>query len=257
MSFDAKVYKVLIASPGDVNEEREAIPQIISEWNITNSESNSIVLMPIKWETSSAPLMGNRAQGIVNEQLVKSCDMVIGVFWTRLGTATGVSESGTAEEIEWFIDNGKPAMIYFSSRKVDLSKLDIEQYKALKDFQGKMRKIGLIGSYDSLTDFREQLLRQLSVNVQLLISGASFNPKKKEEEREKAKELRKILKQGKIFMEDYKKNGKVKSILIKGDTKPIKDEIKALGGKWNRSLRGWIFPKSKEVEVAEFIKKNS
>ena len=42
----------------------------------------------------------------------------------------------------------------------------------------------------------------------------------------------------------------------KGDTKPIKDELKGMGGRWNSSLGGWIFSKSHEIEVAELIKKN-
>ncbi len=103
MAFDAKVIKILIASPGDVEEERSVIPEVISRWNNINAESTSVVLLPVKWETHSAPRLGDCAQGIINNQLVDSCDMVIGVFWTRLGSPTGVSESGTAEEIECFI----------------------------------------------------------------------------------------------------------------------------------------------------------
>lgn len=147
MSFEAKVYKILVASPGDVAEERQAIPEIISEWNNINAEQHNVVLLPVKWETHSAPLMGDRAQGVINNQVVTSCDMAIGVFWTRLGSPTGASESGTAEEIEWFVNNNKPVMIYFSSRDLNPSKLDIDQYSALKSFENKMQKIGLTGSH--------------------------------------------------------------------------------------------------------------
>lgn len=38
-------------------------------------------------------------------------------------------------------------------------------------------------------------------------------------------------------------------ILIKGDTKDNKDELKSLGGRWNRSLGGWIFSKEKEFDL--------
>ena len=78
MSFDAKVLKILVASPGDVDEERQAIPEVIYRWNFINSEASKVVLMPVKWETHSAPLMGDRPQGIINEQMIKSCDMAIG-----------------------------------------------------------------------------------------------------------------------------------------------------------------------------------
>lgn len=257
MSFDAKIYKILVASPGDVEEERQAIPEIISEWNNLNSENNGVVLLPVKWETHSAPLMGQRAQGVINNQVVTSCDMAIGVFWTRLGSPTGASESGTAEEIEWFIENDKPVMLYFSSRSLNPSKLDIDQYTALKNFEKKMQKIGLTGSYSSITDFREQLLRQLSINVQSLMAGNPIRPPTEKEAKAKSASLKKIIKEGQVFMQDYEKNGEVKSFLVKGDTKAIKEDLKTMGGRWNNNLKGWIFSKSKEIEVAEYLKKNT
>lgn len=257
MAFDAKVLKILIASPGDVDEERQAIPEVIGRWNNTNSETTKIVLLPVKWETHSAPLMGDRAQGVINDQMVTSCDMAIGVFWTRLGSPTGASESGTAEEIEWFIKNSKPVMLYFSSRSIDPSKLDIDQYKSLKDFEKRMQKIGLTGAYANLADFREQLFNQLSINVRNFVSGTPAPPSTPKEVKERVKSITEIAKSGKTYMEDYEKNGEIKSFIVKGDTKPIKDDLKAMGGRFNGTLGGWIFPKSREIEIAEFLKKSA
>ena len=48
-----------------------------------------------------------------------------------------------------------------------------------------------------------------------------------------------------------------KAIAVIGDTKPIKDELKALGGRFNFRLTcgaGWIFPKTKITEVESLIK---
>ena len=33
----------------------------------------------------------------------------------------------------------------------------------------------------------------------------------------------------------------MQAILVTGDTKPLKDVLQALGGKWNKPLAGWIF----------------
>ena len=43
MSFEAKVYKILIASPADVPDERNAIAEVISNWNNINSEQKKVV----------------------------------------------------------------------------------------------------------------------------------------------------------------------------------------------------------------------
>ncbi len=48
-----------------------------------------------------------------------------------------------------------------------------------------------------------------------------------------------------------------KAWLVKGDTYPIKDAIKAKGGKWNRKQQGWVFPTSKEAEARSFISTTS
>jgi hypothetical protein len=132
MPFDAKVFRVLIASPGDVREERNVIPEIINEWNAVSAEQAKSILMPVKWETHSAPLLGNRSQAIINEQFVKDCDLLVGVFWTRIGTHTGLSVSGTAEEIEQFVAQNKPVMLYFSQLPVEPEKLEIDQFTVLR-----------------------------------------------------------------------------------------------------------------------------
>lgn len=172
MAFDAKIFKVLVASPGDVGDERNVIPEIINEWNAINASMSKVVLMPIKWETHSAPLLGDRPQAIINKQLVKDCDILVGVFWTRIGTNTGISISGTAEEIEQFVEMKKPVMLYFSQALVDPDKIDISQFTILKNFKEKMRLQGLTESYQNIPDFRQKFSRQLSINVSNIINSA-------------------------------------------------------------------------------------
>lgn len=44
-----------------------------------------------------------------------------------------------------------------------------------------------------------------------------------------------------------------KSILVKGDTKPIKDKLKEIGGRYNQTLGGWIFSKTKKSNVEDIL----
>jgi hypothetical protein len=37
MSYQATVYRILVASPGDVTKERQAIPEVIGIWNDAHS----------------------------------------------------------------------------------------------------------------------------------------------------------------------------------------------------------------------------
>ena len=104
MSFTATTYRVLIASPSDLTEEREAATMAINDWNAQHAATEGIVLLPIKWETHTRPESGVRPQAAINAQIVQTSDILIGMFWTKLGTDTGVAESGTVEEINQFVD---------------------------------------------------------------------------------------------------------------------------------------------------------
>lgn len=51
-----------------------------------------------------------------------------------------------------------------------------------------------------------------------------------------------------------------KAVAVFGDTKSIKDELKAMGGRFNsrltwggKKLAGWIFPKSQEQRLAYYF----
>ncbi len=173
MAYRAKVVKVMIASPSDVAAERQVIRNVIQEWNFTHSEDKNLVLMPVGWESHSAPSMGDRAQAIFNKQVLADCDLLLAVFWTKLGTPTGKAASGTVEEIEEHIKAKKPAMIYFSKIPVLLESVDPKQYKAVMEFKKEMGKRGLYAEYESTEDFREKLSRQLGHTVL-----RSFAPKK-------------------------------------------------------------------------------
>ena len=162
MSYKATVYKILIASPSDVADERQTISGVIHSWNATNSEELGVVLLPVKWETHSTPEMGGSPQAIIDKQLVEGCDFLIGTFWTRIGTPTEIAESGTVEEIEKFINAGKPVMLYFSSKPVVLNNIDTGQYERLKSFKEKCQKEGLVEQYAEISELSEKLNRHLT-----------------------------------------------------------------------------------------------
>jgi len=109
--------------------------------------------------------MGDRPQAIINNQLLEQTDLLVAVFWTRLGSPTGKAASGTVEEIEKHIAAGKPAMLYFSSAPVRPDSLKNDQYSALKAFKGSCKRNGLIEEYEDLSGFRAKFARQLAQTV--------------------------------------------------------------------------------------------
>src|SRR5664280_1846035 len=133
----------MIASPGDVVQARRIAYDVVHEWNAINARDRKITLMPVGWETHASPEMGDRPQAIINGQLLKDSDLLVAVFWTRLGSPTGTAPSGTVEEIEEHLAAGKPVMIYFSSAPVRPDSIDANQYSALKAFKESLMQKGL------------------------------------------------------------------------------------------------------------------
>jgi len=151
----------MIASPGDVTDERGIVREVLHEWNDIHAAHQSVVFLPIGWETHSSPELGDRPQAQINDRMLEACDLLIGVFWTKLGSPTGDYASGTVEEIERHVDAGKPAMLYFSNQPIPPSALDSAQYNRLSEFRASCMPRGLVESYSSTEEFRSKLSRQL------------------------------------------------------------------------------------------------
>lgn len=155
----------MIASPTDVSKERQLVREVIQSWNAVHAEDKKIVIMPVGWETHASPQMGERPQAIINKQVLGNCDILVAVFWTRLGSPTGKAASGTVEEIEEHLAAGKPTLLYFSSVPVLPGSVDQEQYSALQGFKESCKTRGLIEEYEELGEFREKFARHLAQTI--------------------------------------------------------------------------------------------
>ena len=164
MVYRANVLPVMIASPGDVAYERRLAREVIDAWNASHSIATSLILNAVGWEQAAADL-GGRAQQLINDRLLKECDLLVGIFWGRLGTPTGEFESGTVEEIQTHLEAGKPAMIYFSDRAVPPSKLGRGQYEGVLRFKDWCQTKGIIWTYNTSEEFRWHFSNHLQTQI--------------------------------------------------------------------------------------------
>lgn len=168
MSYECRVYRILVASPSDVADEREVIVRLIQEWNDLHSYTKKVALLPLRWETHAAPDYATRPQEVINRAIVDDCDLLVGVFWTRIGSPTGIADSGTLEEIERVGKAGKPIMLYFSNVGIEPDKIDPAQYEKLRAFKRQTYPKGLVENYNKAIEFRDKFARQLEIKVREL-----------------------------------------------------------------------------------------
>ena len=165
MAYDAKVLPVMIASPSDVEDERDVVRRELAEWNTIYSKPQAAVLLPIGWETHSSPELAGRPQEIINERLLKDADLLVGIFWTRVGSHTGKAISGSVEEIEKHLGAGKPVLLYFSEAPVHPASVVKEQFDALQEFKTWAMQRGLVESFASPEDFASKFRRGLALTL--------------------------------------------------------------------------------------------
>ena len=155
-----QILEVLIASPSDTTEYRGKVERAIHDWNSEHAIDMGTALLPRRWERDTHPALGAPAQ-----QIVDRSSILIGVFWTRLGTPTDAADSGTAEEIERFHAAGKPTHVYFSQQPVRLDSVDPAEFERVKEFKAAIEAKGLIGSFTDSDDLYTQLLRVLTKDI--------------------------------------------------------------------------------------------
>lgn len=155
---------VLIASPGDTAAERAVVSEQLNDWNISRGRREGVALLPWRFERHAVPTLGGHAQAIINAQAVDRADAVVAFFDSRLGTATNVDVSGTAEEINRAADAGKPVHVYFSEEELPRD-VEVEQLQALRDFKEGLESRGLLGTYSDPSDLAGQVVRALEHDI--------------------------------------------------------------------------------------------
>lgn len=161
-------YKIFLATPSDVTEEREKIEKVISKLNETYGARNDLHLKLVKWETDSTPgIAMNHPQDLISP-LVDECDIFIGILWKRFGSPTYVADSGTEEEFLRAYNNfykstsANHILFYFSLKPIPPNELDIEQFKKIKEFkEGLAAKKVLYSEYKDI----EELIGKLEIHI--------------------------------------------------------------------------------------------
>jgi GTPase SAR1 family protein/transcriptional regulator with XRE-family HTH domain len=147
--------------------------KVVEELNLGVADSRGMILELVGWETHSWPGIGRDAQDVINQQLAVP-DIVVGIFWKRLGTPTARASSGSVEEIENALvlrAAGKPidVLVYFNEAVYSPQEHELDQIAGLFKFRRELIDRGLLlSTYDGLEDFREKVRRHLTQIVRRL-----------------------------------------------------------------------------------------
>jgi Domain of unknown function (DUF4062) len=161
-----QILRIVVASPGDVQAERNALATVVEELNHGIARDRGVRLELARWETDAYPgYHPEGPQGLIDPILrIETCDILIGIFWKRFGTPVTDAQSGTEHEFRLGYEAWKRAgrphiMVYFNQRAyTPKTREETDQWGQVLDFQRNFPKEGLWWPYRGRAQF-ERLVR--------------------------------------------------------------------------------------------------
>lgn len=157
--------RIVVASPNDVQAEREALPAVMEELNRGVAAVHGLRLELSRWETDAYPgFHPEGPQGLIDPILkIEDCDVLIGVFWKRFGTPVKDAQSGTEHEFRlaytaWGERRRPQIMLYFRNADEPETEEEKKQWSLVQDFRRNLPPAVLPWSYDEQSQF-EKLAR--------------------------------------------------------------------------------------------------
>jgi hypothetical protein len=163
--------RIFVSSPSDV-DERNQYAAVVQELNLTLGAllpERAVVLELVRWETHTHPDLVAEPQRVVDEQIEADYDIFVGIMWTRFGTPTSTAKSGTEHEFRLarrlWQERRRPAhlLFYFCDAPIpaQLARESADQLGKVHVFRTELEQMGLIGRYESRSEFGNQARRDL------------------------------------------------------------------------------------------------
>lgn len=155
--YSGQIYPLLVSAPADVSGDVATVLDAAQRWNVIYGKTFGSNVMPLYWKRHAAAEYGVRPQEALNEQLLDPADVVIALFWHRLGSDTGEAESGTVEEIEKAHARGSHVAVLRCTRDIPSAALDPEQLQRLNDYLARIQDEALILEYSDENALRQHV----------------------------------------------------------------------------------------------------
>jgi len=164
-------YRIFIASPGGLSNERELFRSTIQEYNVRDAVPRGVLFTPVGWENTS-PGIGRPEELILKD--LRECDYLVLVLFDRWGSPSdkeGKFSSGTYEEFvegkKCLADSTKSMReIVVLFKALDHSRLtdpgkQLKQVLAFRQHLEASKEL-LYDTFDDERAFREKLERLLA-----------------------------------------------------------------------------------------------
>lgn len=173
MTEALSLIRVFIASPSDVQQERQLVDVVVGELNSTIGDTYNIRVETKKWEKDTYPSIGEYPQDVINKQ-IGEYDIFVGIMKHRFGTPTSQADSGTEEEFNRayanYTNDGtcKNLMLFFSQEYLPQDS-NFEQFQKVLNFKKSLITKGIYyKEYQDSTKFESVFRTSLTACIKEL-----------------------------------------------------------------------------------------
>ena len=153
--------KVLYSHPSDAKKYLPAIKEAFKKANDTFGELLSVQFNVYYWERDAYRCWGD-AQLAIDDELVKTADIVVAVFESRLGTPVHGYESGTDEEIRTANTFGNKHIWVYFSESGHIAAVPHEKER-LHQYKNDIGKLCFYSDFLDNNELNECLYQQISL----------------------------------------------------------------------------------------------
>lgn len=162
-----KHWRVFVSSPDDVQDEVNAVKQVIDNVNRIVA-SGSTRLDFVNWRTNVSPGVGNSAQDVINKSIGDDYDIYVGIMWKKCG-------NGTVEEFEHAYDrystlhDNIQILFYFKEIPTNADENELAEIEGVKKFRERIQPTILYAEkFKEVSVFREMLESHLPETIRIL-----------------------------------------------------------------------------------------
>ncbi len=169
-----RLVRVFVSSPGDVQEERRVLEEVVDSVNGDVGERHSVFLKLFRWEKDVVPRIGPAPQEVVDAQ-APYCDIFLGIMSGRFGTRTGKWGSGTEHEFRqaverWGRSDSPWILFYFDDEPPTPKTRDAAmQFAKVLEFREELKKLGITGSYKGVQGDRSSFAWQAGEHLRRIV----------------------------------------------------------------------------------------
>ncbi len=155
-------YDLLISCPGDANYAVNIVEKVVEEFNQLYSDTLGILIRTRHWSKSAYSESGGKPQALLNKQIVNDVDLAVAIFKNRFGTPTEDYGSGTEEEIEILLADGKQVFVFFDESPCKIAEVDKNEYERVQIFKERYKKKGIFWTYSSEEELKNTFRAHLT-----------------------------------------------------------------------------------------------